>query len=246
MSIDEWSIDAEGKYSLKTTVYSPVVSSYMSNNPTWKRRWLLAAFKQPAASHSLHHGDRERQQTRLPRHSSFKRTSADGRLTTVYRKPTHTDQYLAYDSHHPQSVKRGIVKCLYERAKRLVTKPSVNSEEKIGQPCDSGPLREQITEWTERIENAPIRAVEKPLITAVRHALYKIAHDQSILIAWRRLAVWSRNVAIYITRDYIVRQTKNLAFNVNTCMSLRVRLFHWITRIHHNTIFYRSHRIRHS
>ena len=37
----------------------------------------------------------------------------DGRLTTsVYRKPTHTDQYLAYDSHHPQSVKLGIVKCL--------------------------------------------------------------------------------------------------------------------------------------
>ena len=55
----------------------------------------------------------------------------DGRLTTsVYRKPTHTDQYLAYDSHHPQSVKRGIVKCLYERAKRLVTKPSVVSVEK--------------------------------------------------------------------------------------------------------------------
>ena len=55
----------------------------------------------------------------------------DGRLTTsVYRKPTHTDQYLAYDSHHPQSVNRGIVKCLYDRAKRLVTKPSVISEEK--------------------------------------------------------------------------------------------------------------------
>ncbi|XP_078357458.1 uncharacterized protein LOC144642366 [Oculina patagonica] len=55
----------------------------------------------------------------------------DGRLTTsVYRKPTHTDQYLAYDSHHPQSVKRGIVKCLYDRAKRLVTKPSVISKEK--------------------------------------------------------------------------------------------------------------------
>ena len=55
----------------------------------------------------------------------------DGRLTTsVYRKPMHTDQYLAYDFHHPQSVKRGIVKCLYEQAKRLVTKPSVISKEK--------------------------------------------------------------------------------------------------------------------
>ena len=54
-----------------------------------------------------------------------------GQLTTsVYRKPTHTDQYLAYDSHHPQSVKRGIVKCLYEQAKRLVTKPPLIYEEK--------------------------------------------------------------------------------------------------------------------
>ena len=34
------------------------------------------------------------------------------------------------------------------------------------------------------------------------------------LIAWRRLAVCSRNVAIYMTRDYIVRQMKNLDFIV--------------------------------
>ena len=55
----------------------------------------------------------------------------DSRLTTsIYRKPTHTDQYLAYDSHHPKSVKRGMVKCLYDWAKCLVTKPSVISEEK--------------------------------------------------------------------------------------------------------------------
>ena len=56
---------------------------------------------------------------------------SDGHLAiSVYRKPTHTDQYLAYDSHHRQSVKRGIVKCLYDRAKHLTTKPSVISEEK--------------------------------------------------------------------------------------------------------------------
>ena len=95
------------------------------SNPTRKRRWLLTAFKQPAAFHPLHHGDRGRQQTRLLRHRSFKRT---------WRPPHHQRileaQYLAYDSPHPQSVKCGIVKCLYERAKRLVAKPSVISEEK--------------------------------------------------------------------------------------------------------------------
>ena len=49
---------------------------------------------------------------------------SDGPLnTTVYRKPTHT-------VHHPQSVKRGIVKCLYDRASQLTTKPSAISEEK--------------------------------------------------------------------------------------------------------------------
>ena len=50
--------------------------------------------------------------------------------TPVFRKSTYTDQYLAYDSHHPQSVTRGIVTCLYDRATHLTTKPSVSSEEK--------------------------------------------------------------------------------------------------------------------
>ena len=55
----------------------------------------------------------------------------DGKLlTSVYRKPTHTDQYLVYDSHHPQSVKRGIVKCLHDRAERIITKPSETAQDK--------------------------------------------------------------------------------------------------------------------
>ena len=35
-----------------------------------------------------------------------------------------------------------------------------------------------------------------------------------MIIAWRRLAVWSRQVAIYLTREYSVKQTENLAFIV--------------------------------
>ncbi|XP_015757812.1 PREDICTED: uncharacterized protein LOC107337209 [Acropora digitifera] len=55
----------------------------------------------------------------------------DGKLhTSVYRKPTHAVQYLAYDSHHPLSVKRGIFKCLLDRANRIITKPSGIGQEK--------------------------------------------------------------------------------------------------------------------
>lgn len=56
-----------------------------------------------------------------------------GCLTTgVYRGPMNNDKYLAYDSHLPQLMKRGVAKCLYEHAKRLVTKPcSVISKDKI-------------------------------------------------------------------------------------------------------------------
>ncbi|XP_022111224.1 uncharacterized protein LOC110990496 [Acanthaster planci] len=55
----------------------------------------------------------------------------DGSLTsTVYRKPTHTDQYLAFDSHHPVSVKRGVAKCLHDRDSRLVTRPHHTAAER--------------------------------------------------------------------------------------------------------------------
>ena len=40
-----------------------------------------------------------------------------------------------------------------------------------GELCDSGPLREQITEWTARIEMHQSELLKKQLITAEHHAL---------------------------------------------------------------------------
>ena len=44
----------------------------------------------------------------------------NGRLnTTVYRKPTHTDMYLKWDSHHTISSKYSVVGTLHHRAKTV-------------------------------------------------------------------------------------------------------------------------------
>ena len=44
---------------------------------------------------------------------------------TFYRKPTHTDHYLDFQSHHRLHVKRDLVRCLYDRA-RGITSTQVN------------------------------------------------------------------------------------------------------------------------
>ena len=40
---------------------------------------------------------------------------------SVYKKPTHTNKYLDFRSHHPIHVKCGVVNCLYNRARCITT-----------------------------------------------------------------------------------------------------------------------------
>ena len=48
---------------------------------------------------------------------------------SVYRKQTHTDQYLQFDSNHPLIQKLGVVKTLFHRADTIVTKESEKKAE---------------------------------------------------------------------------------------------------------------------
>ena len=41
--------------------------------------------------------------------------------TIVYRKPTHTDHYLQFDSHHPLIHKLGVIRALYHRAGTIIS-----------------------------------------------------------------------------------------------------------------------------
>ena len=55
--------------------------------------------------------------------------------TQVYRKPTHTDQYLHFNSNHPLSVKLGVVQTLHHRAATVTSDPEdlVTEEKHIHQ-----------------------------------------------------------------------------------------------------------------
>ena len=49
------------------------------------------------------------------------RTENDGLKLQIYRKPTHTDQYLKFSSQHPVGHKLSVVRTLLERSQCLVT-----------------------------------------------------------------------------------------------------------------------------
>ena len=53
-----------------------------------------------------------------------------GLSITVYRKPTHTDQYLQWDSHHNLSAKFSVINTLSHRAQTVCSNPELLKQEK--------------------------------------------------------------------------------------------------------------------
>ena len=59
------------------------------------------------------------------------RVDSDGKLhSTVYRKATHTDQYLLFESHHPLEHKLSVIRTLYHRADTIITDSTDRISEK--------------------------------------------------------------------------------------------------------------------
>ena len=51
-------------------------------------------------------------------------------MIKIYRKPTHTDQYLNFSSNHPLEHKLGVIQTLFYRAESVITDPAAVEEEK--------------------------------------------------------------------------------------------------------------------
>ena len=55
-----------------------------------------------------------------------------GHESAIFR-PTHTDRYLHFESHHPTHVKRGVVRCLHDRAREIIsTQDNLSPRERVG------------------------------------------------------------------------------------------------------------------
>ena len=62
----------------------------------------------------------------IPFLDTIVKPEADGTLSiNVYRNPTHTDQYLQWDSHHHLSAKFSVIHTLSHRASTVCSKPEL-------------------------------------------------------------------------------------------------------------------------
>ena len=67
----------------------------------------------------------------IPFLDTIVKPEVDGGLSiTVYRKPTHTDQYLHWDSHHNLSAKFSVINTLSHRAKTVCSNPELLKKKK--------------------------------------------------------------------------------------------------------------------
>ena len=64
----------------------------------------------------------------------------------VYRKKTHTNQYLAFDSHHPLHQKMGVIRTLMNRCEETVTEEEDKEEER-------GTIMKALEDWLPEMDS---------------------------------------------------------------------------------------------
>ena len=119
-------------------------------------------------------------------------------MTSVYRKPTHTDRYLSYNSNHPPHVKRGVIKSLLNRARDISSQSTLGSEiehVRIALEANGYPrslINKEETILKQRLDDSDHGEEEKPPATAVipyvsvlSERVRKILKDYGIRTAFR-------------------------------------------------------------
>ena len=123
---------------------------------------------------------------------------SDGSVTTsVYRKPTHTNQYLPFDSHHPVAHKASVVRTLMSRASELSSNGVVRvaEEKKVVDALKQNgyPLRfiqrhsrcSNLPRPVEDDQSPPRTSLTLPYISGLSEAIKRILGPLDIKVAFR-------------------------------------------------------------
>ena len=65
----------------------------------------------------------------IPFLDTFPKPKGEEIEVSVYRKPTHMDRYLDFNSSHPISAKRAMVRALMDRANNVCSSPDILAKE---------------------------------------------------------------------------------------------------------------------
>ena len=98
--------------------------------PRGKAKELTEHINKVDPSRNIKFTYEEEENKSLPFLDTLVERKPDGSLTTkVYRKKTHTNQYLNFTSHHPTNQKLGVIRSLIDRKESIVSDPEEQEKE---------------------------------------------------------------------------------------------------------------------
>ena len=113
---------------------------------------------------------------------------------SVYRKPTHTDRYLHFNSHHPTHVKRGLVKCLFNRAKEVTSGPTdlvdehthiTNALVNNGYPRNFVRSCSVLRHRAQADQERPLTTIAVPYVAGLSEDIRRVCRQYNIRVAFR-------------------------------------------------------------
>ena len=117
---------------IKPSLWLRYVDDVMEKVPVNSKERLTAHLNTVDPTGSIQVTCEEEQNKALPMLDAKATRQADGSLeVSVFRKKTHTDQYLAFQSHHPLHHKLGVIRTLLDRSETLITREEEKAKEEM-------------------------------------------------------------------------------------------------------------------
>ena len=126
----------------------------------------------------------------------------------VYRKPTHTDRYLQYSSHHPCHVKRGMVSGLFHRARAITQGQNREREEEhLTQALQENGYPYEVVRTASRPrlqrtqEEQPCHTLYIPYVSGLGEDLRRVCRKYNIRTVFRTSSTLRRELSRTKDRD---------------------------------------------